>query len=292
MTTVLSYADAIRQYGRSTVRRMIAAGLWQHPAPNVYVTHNGPLTDTERILVALVASGRRAVLGGLCALEADGFKGFSASRPTVIMPIGSKPPPYEDVIPHWSKWLGPEDVHPTRQPRRTRVQRSLVDAGSWAVSDAQARLFIIAGVQQGLTTTRLLREALSRRGACRRRSVIVESILDAHGGIQSLPERDFREICRRLRLPKPSRQVPVRGKDGRYYLDVEWKQYGVAVEIHGIPHLSVENWDSDLDRANEVVIGDRRLLIFSSFGVRHSADRVGDQIVRMLLSAGWTRKST
>lgn len=288
----MTYADAVRQFGRAFVRRMIAQKRWQRPAPNVYVTHNGPLTWAERVHVALLASGTGAALGGLTALGIDRFKRFEDARPTVVMPIGSRPPPYDDVIPHWSKWLGEEDVHPLRKPRRTRPERSLVDAASWAAADDQARLIIIAGIQQGLSTTRLLRDSLTRRGRCKRRSIIIESILDAAGGIQSLPERDFREICRRLRLPKASHQRPVRGKDGRYYLDVEWTQYGVAVEIHGIPHLAVEQWDSDLDRANEVVIGDKRLLVFSSFGVRHRTDRVGDQLVRMLVAAGWTQEST
>lgn len=288
----MTYAEAVNRHGRSFVRRMMAQNRWQRPAPNVYVSHNGPLTPAERIRVALLACGTGAVLGGLTALGVDHFKGIEDARPTVVMPIGSKPPPYDDVTPHWSKWLGADDVHPLRKPERTRPERSLVDAASWAVSAAQARLIIIAGLQQGLSTTRMLREALTRRGRCKRRSIIVESILDAAGGIQSLPERDFREICRLLRLPKPSRQRPVRGKDGRYYLDVDWDEFGVSVEIHGIPHLEVAQWDADLDRANEVVIGDKRLLIFSSFGVRHRSDRVGDQVQRMLVSAGWTQEST
>lgn len=284
----MTYSEAVARFGRSYVRRMVARLQWQRPAPNVSLTHSGSPNPSERVTIALTASGRGAVLGGLTALAFDGLRDFEPARPTVVMPIGSKPPPYDDVFVHWSKWLGPLDVHPDRVPLRTRPQRSLVDAGSWAQSDAQARLFVIAGIQQGLATTRMMREALTRRGACKRRSVIVESVLDAAGGIQSLPERDFREICRRLRLPKPTRQSPVRGADGRYYLDVEWEQYAVAVEIHGMPHLRVRNWDHDLDRGNEISIAAKRLLIFSSFSVRHRQDRVSDQLIRMLTSAGLT----
>ena len=292
MDTVKTYAEAVSQHGRSFVRRMVSQERWQRPAPNVYVSHNGPLCQAERVEVALSACGTGAVLGGLTALAIDRFKGIEDSRPTVVMPIGSKPPPYDDVTTHWSKWLDDKDVHPLREPQRTRPERSLVDAASWAVSDAQARLITIAGIQQGMATTRMLRESLTRRGRCKRRSIIVESILDAAGGIQSLPERDFREICRTLRLPTPSQQRPMRGKDGRYYLDVEWTEFHVSVEIHGMPHMAVRQWDADLERANEIVIGDKRLLIFSSFGVRHRSDRVGDQMVRMLVAAGWTQEST
>lgn len=134
-------------------------------------------------------------------------------------------------------------------------------------------------------SVRKIREALTRRGPCRRRALIVESILDAAGGIQSIPERDFDEIRRCCGLPKPSRQVKVKGKDGRYYLDVAWIELGIAVEIHGIPHLEVKNWDADLVRSNEIVIGGRRLVSFTSYAIRHEPEVVADQLKRLFQSA-------
>lgn len=287
--TVLNFREALSLVGKNRLRTLVRRGAWQQPVRGIYVTHNGPITPDERDAIALKVCGKGAALAGLSALRHDGFAGFEAMMPTVVQPAGSSTPPYEDVIPHWSIWLDHDDVHPHREPRRTRPARSLIDAASWSGSDSQARLIIIAGVQQGLVRTRMLRESLQRRGACRRRSLIIESILDAHGGIQSLPERDFREICRCLRLPPPSHQTAVRGPDGRYYLDAEWEEYGVAVEVHGIPHLRIRDWDGDLDRGNEIVIQDKRLLVFSSYGVRRKRDRVGDQLVRMLESRGWRR---
>lgn len=79
----------------------------------------------------------------------------------------------------------------------------------------------------------------------------------------------------------------MRGPDGRYFLDVRWDQWRLAVEIHGIPHLSVTRWDADLVRANEVVIARNNLLIFSSYAIRHAPDVVADQLVRMARSLGW-----
>lgn len=143
-----------------------------------------------------------------------------------------------------------------------------------------------------MCTTRMLREALTRRGTCRRRALIVESILDAHGGIQSLPEGSFEQIRQRYGLPKPSRQTPVRGKDGRYYLDVEWKEFNTAVEIHGIPHMEVVAWDADIDRNNEIVIAGKRLIIFTSYAIRRRQERVGDQLLRMLISGGFKPTTT
>jgi hypothetical protein len=57
--------------------------------------------------------------------------------------------------------------------------------------------------------------------------------------------------------------------------------------VHGVPHIDVEQWSEDLDRANEVVITGPRLVAFTSFSTRHEKDRVADQLVRLLRSAGW-----
>lgn len=292
METVYTYRDAVAAFGRPHLRRMVRNGVWQLPTPNVYVTHNGPLLPGERLEVARLACGSGAVLGGLTALEIDGFDGPSSPHPVVVMPIGARRPAFGDVNPHWSSKLGREDVHPLRVPPRTRPARSLAEAASWAGTDVAARRIIIAGIQQGIATTRMLRETLTRRGTCKRRALIVESILDAAGGIQSLPERDFGTILAGQRLPRPTRQQPVRGPDGRYYLDADWSEYGVAAEIHGIPHLTIARWDDDLQRGNELVIGGRRVVVFSSFGVRRRQDQVGDQLRRLLISAGWTQEST
>lgn len=101
------------------------------------------------------------------------------------------------------------------------------------------------------------------------------------------PELDFERIRRRLGLPEPSRQSIRRRRDGHYYLDVEWAAYGAACEIHGIPHMAVLQWESDLERANEITIVGPRLLIFSSYAVRHHQDRVGHQLLRVLRRGGY-----
>ena len=287
---VLIAAQAFALYGRARVRAQIAARRWRRPARGVVVCHNGPLTPTQEHWVALLRCPPGTVLGGLTALGYDGFEGFTSEPPQLVLPDGGRCPRDIPIEPHWSRELGSADVHPLRLPPRTRPPRSLVDAASWSPRNAErrARAIILAGVQQRLIRTHDLREALMRRGACRHRALIVESILDAWGGIQSLPELDFEMIRRRHGLPEPSHQTPQRRADGRYYLDVEWRDYDAACEIHGIPHLRVLQWESDLERANDITIAGPRLLIFSSYAIRRHEDRVADQLVRLLRRGGWS----
>lgn len=284
MTDVLTTAQAIEQYGRPILRQRIRAGTWQHPARGVVVTHNGPLTQDQQERVALAASPTGAALGGLTAARRWGLTGFEPERITVVLPEGGRRTP-GDLAVHWSTQLGPDDVPTHKQPRLTNLERSILDAASWSTSRRRVRALVIATFQQRLTNVPRMRRALARRGKCRHRALITQSILDAHGGIQSLPERDFDQIRVLAGLPAPTRQERVKGKDGRYYLDVWWQDFNLAIEIHGIPHLAVDQWSHDLHRTNELVIDGRRVLVFSSFAIRHQREVIIDQLRRAVAPA-------
>lgn len=277
---VMTRAQALTLVTRHQLYRLVSTGRWARPARGVFVNHTGPLTPEQRDWVALLAAPPGSVLGGLSALAHDGLLAFRPPRPTVVAPMGATPVAYEDLDLHWSVYLDERDVHPIRTPRRTRPARSVIDAASWERQEKRAREIVLSAAQKGVVAPRTLREALVRRGTCRHRALIVESYLDAAGGIQSLPERSFDEVRREVGLPPPERQAVVRRKDGRYYLDVWWEAINLAVEVHGIPHMEVEQWDGDLLRLNEVVIDGRRTLVFSSYAIRRQRSVVVDQLRR------------
>ncbi|MDO9379291.1 MAG: hypothetical protein Q7T56_10625 [Nocardioidaceae bacterium] len=287
---VVTTSQALALFGQPRLRSELDGRRWRSPARGVVVTHNGPLTEQQRTWVALLASARGSVVGGITALRQDGFTGFATrvEVPRVVQPMGARRPSFGDVQVHWSIALDQRDVHPVREPARTRPARSAVDEASWSRDPRRARAIVLAAVQQRLVEPRAVREAVGRRGACRHRGLILESGLDAGGGIQSLPELDFDDLRTGAGIPAPSRQTPVKGADGRFHLDVEWRELGTACEIHGMPHLEVEQWDSDLLRANEITIAGPRLLLFSSYAVRHQQQVVVSQLVRMLRRGGWS----
>jgi len=287
MTTVLTLASANMQSGAQHVRHLIDSGRWQRVARGVVVTHNGPLTESERDLVALAAAPTGSALAGLTALRIDGFNGPATATRFVVMPPGSRTHQVAGVTAHWSAELSTLDVHPNRQPRRTRPARSVVDAATWSESSRRARWLVIAAIQQGIATPEGIRDALTRRGPCRHRGVILESTYDAEGGKHSLPERDFAEIWGVLRLPLLEHQRIVRSTTGRYFLDAWCPYLGFGVEVHGIPHRDIANWDAELVRANDVVIAGRQVLAFTSYAIRHERLAVADQLQRMAATRDW-----
>lgn len=282
-------AEAEARFGRGAVRHAIASGRWQRPVRGVVLNHNGPLSPDDRTRIALMQSAPGSALGGLTALALDGLTGFETSQTFVVLPEGADRPRSPGLAPHWSTELGWSDVHPDRDPRRTRPARSAVDAAAWSSSDRHARAIVIAAVQQGLILPASIFEALSRRGRMHRRALVIESALDADGGIHSLPERDFDVLRCRIGLPPPSRQRRAPTRAGRYYLDVAWEELGVAVEVHGMPHQRDVAWSGDLLRANEITIAGPRLLVFTSYAIRREQPLVEDQLQRMFHAVGWRR---
>ncbi len=249
--------------------------------------HNGPLTDLQRLWVALFAAPMGSALGGLTAAALDGLVGFTSEVIDVLVPQGQRTAQLEGARFRWSSKLEVTDVHPARRPRRTRLARSLLDSASWARSDGWARAILIAGVQQRLLTTSQLRDALQRRGHCLRHGLMTETLIDIDGGIHSVPEREFSLIVVRSGLPRPTRQVLRRRANGCYYLDAEWAEYNLAVEVQGSHHNGVIQWDADLDRHNEITAGGRRLLHVTSHSVRYRPEHVAKLIESALRAGGW-----
>ncbi len=274
---------------RRDVEWKLTRGLWQRMSRDVFVNHNGPLTPEQELWVVVKAAPPGSALAGRTAAKLGGLKGFESDRIYVTVPCGTSMPKLRGLKPvtHYSRFLDSRDVSPMVSPRRTRQPRALLDAASWADTDRQARATILAGVQQRLVRPDDLAGALPRRGPCLRHQLIDETIADAAGGIASVPERDFDEIRRQWGLPTPTRQRVLKRPDGRYYLDVDWEDYKISAEIDGMPHMSVLNWDADLDRMNEIAIDHRTLLRFTSYAVRHRKPAVASTLVRAFTSRGW-----
>lgn len=286
---VVTSAQAYAAFGKPYVLNQIRQHRWQRACRGVIVAHNGPIREIDRPMIALLSCPPGSVMGGLTALREDGFTGFESVdvRPRIVIPASARRPSNRDLEVHWSQHLGDDDVHPLATPARTRPARSVLSEASWSGPPRLARALVLAAVQQGLAHPDDLRLRLGAWPNGQHHALIAESALDAAGGTQSLPEGDFVQLCVRGGAPRPSRQCMRRRPDGKYYLDAEWEAYGVGIEIHGVPHMRVLNWEADLARANEIVIAGPRLLTFSSYAVRHEHERVWDQVRRALILGGW-----
>lgn len=286
---VVTNAAAVCWLGRAVVRWRLERGRWQQPCRGVVVTRSGPLSPDEMLWVVVLGAGTGAVLGGVTAARLDGLTGFDDGRIHVVVPasrqVEANMP--DAAVVHRSRLLGLADVHPVRQPPRTRTARSIVDAACWMRTENGTRAVLAAGVQQRLVRPADLAAVLDRRGTVPRRALMRATLGDIAGGAQALSELDFCKLTRRFGLPEPTRQALRPDEHGRVrWLDACWESARLVVEVDGLWHMEATAWWADMRRENDLTLSGYRVLRFPAFAVRDHPEEVAAQIADALGLAG------
>jgi hypothetical protein len=129
---------------------------------------------------------------------------------------------------------------------------------------------------------------LQQMDRVRRRGLIALTIHDASGGTESISEQDFLRLCRRGKLPVPTRQSATVDSSGRRrYRDAYFEQWGVHVEIDGGQHIEARAWWADMRRQNQMGVAGDRVLRFPAWALRNDPQTVVAQIRGALIGAGW-----
>lgn len=258
---------------RHGVRAQIRANRWRTAGPHVVRTTTGVPTDEQRWWIAVLHSGPRSLLAGLSAAESYGLQGWQAREVHVLVP-------YECEVGN----LAGVRIHRTRQwrahpgaPPRSPIADALIDAASWARTDAAAVGVLAAGVQQRLVTAAALRVPAARSFG--RRALLRAVCADLEGGAEALSEIRLGRIATAAGLPEPKRQAIRTDAAGRRrYLDADFGRF--AVEIDGMPHLEVRHHAADLQRQNDLALAGERILRFSALSVRTDERSVARQLCR------------
>jgi hypothetical protein len=287
---VISRRQALAMMPEARLRRYVATGRWANPYRGIYVAHNGPLDDEQRVWIGILGAGHGwlAPLAGTSALFAWGLRGYEDQTVHVYVPKAmrrTRPPDF--VMVHRTHTLVRADL-PGGSPPRTSASRAAIDAARWTYRDDRARAIIAAAFQQRLVDGPGMLATLGRLSRVRRRRLILETIQDAAGGTESISEQDFLRLCRRGGLPTPTRQAVVTDASGRRrYRDAYFKPWKVHVEIDGGLHMDVRSWWADMQRQNEMWVAGDRVLRFPAWAVRNEPDQVLATIRDALMAAGW-----
>lgn len=272
--------------GDDRTEYLVASGRWQSPYPRVFVTFSGPLPLLTRQYAAVLYAGEAAGLSH----ETAGA-GYALCRELelihVTVPYAREVDDQPGLKIHRSRTLCDDDWHPALAPRRTTVERTVLDLLRHRRT-ADAALGLVAdALRSRLTTPDRLRAALEQRPRTRWRRVVAEALPDLQRGAQSpLEIRDAR-LRRAHGLPAGRRQVR-RLRDGTEYLDVVIEEFGVHIELDGrLGHdRAREIWrDMRRDNASEV-----RGMAHLRYGWADLVDRpcqVAREQARVLSRRGW-----
>jgi uncharacterized protein YoaH (UPF0181 family) len=280
--------EACRDAGLSDRRLsdLVATGRWQTPWPRVYVTFSGPIPAVSRLQAALLYAGDGATVS-----HASAGQLWRLNRePPVIhltVPYVRDADDQPGLVVHRSRTLRPEDCHPVFTPRRTTVERTVLDLLAVQPSATAALALVADAIRERKTTPDRMRVALQERRRTRWRTQILGVLPDLCAGAHSVLELRDAELRRRHGLPAGERQVR-RETDGTEYLDVLVDEWQLHVELDGrLGHDSARDIWRDMRRDNRSeLLGYRHL----RYGWADLVDRgceVAREQAEVLRQQGW-----
>lgn len=285
---------AAAQHGLFTSRQAGAAGLtaaqvdhgarvgrWHRVHRGVYRMTGVPVTDLQRLLAAVLATGGMASHRG----AAWTWNMAGDLRVEVLTAAMRRPP--AGVVVHRTRTLPRPVTH--RGVPCTNPLRTVVDLASLG-DPALVHRALDRGISDGRFTVRAVEAELGRLAASGRAGVTLlrsclAQRLDGAGGRTSDLEGPMDRLLVRHRIPRPERQHPVKG----FRLDYAWPAARLAVEVDGYePHAGLDAFRHDRARQNRLVLLGWTVLRFTADEVRRRPATVAEQI-RTVLGVAATR---
>jgi very-short-patch-repair endonuclease len=237
----------------SAIRRRVAADRLHVIHRGVYAVGHARLTTEGRLLAAVFAGGRDAVL---CDVSAAALWGFAGDDRHCVHVAAKTRGPRRGIALHRLD-LVPEDVTTKSGIPVTTPARTLLDCAT-TMNTAQLEHAVREALYLRRTRQAALRRVVQQhRGhrGIRKLTIAVEYNEDAPGRTKSGVERRFLRFLRRRGLPLPELNVRLRVGDLDLEVDCYWREHGVIVELdHRSTHGRRQDFARDRrrDRALQV----------------------------------------
>lgn len=265
----------------------LRSGRWRRLTWRVYATFTGTLPRQAWLWAVMLYAGPGAALSHETAAELAGLIDRPAPVVHVSVPAHRRVVPIDGVRVHVSRRLD-QARHPSRLPPQTRVEETVLDLVDRSRTAAEAIDWVMLACARRLTTPDRLRTALAGRRRSRWRDPLREVLQDVAEGCHSLLElRYLRDVERRHRLPRGTRQAVRRRRGGRWYDDVHYAGYRTRVELDGRVAHPDEARFRDLRRDNEAVAAGDSVLRYGWVDVTGDPCGCAAQMVRVLRAHGW-----
>jgi very-short-patch-repair endonuclease len=267
--------------------RELRAGRWQRTGRQTVVMHNAPLEWRTRCWVAVLEAAPRAALDGVTSLRWEGLP-LEDEEIVLITPKGSRSLRLTGVRVRESRRWAAGDIR-TVGIRRTSPAVAAVHAGLWAVTDKQAAYFPTLAVQKGIATPAQLADVLAAVRRARRRAVLVRTVSDLAGGSRTLQEIDLAKGLRERGLPAPDRQSIRKRPSGTQFLDADFDDYDLTLELDGEQHSLPTQKLADLFRDLALVVEGRTVLRIPNSAWWLAREALLDALEEVFAARGWRR---
>jgi hypothetical protein len=263
------------------------AGRIQRLHHGVYVDFSGPVPWETRLWAAWLAYGPEAALAGETALRKYGFDGDWGDVVRLEIPHHRRMRGQAGIVVTRSRDFDGR-VLGSREPPMVRLEVAVLSVASRRPRPDDAVALVLDACRQRRTTPQRLLAELGRLRQLPRHSLLVQVLRDAVGGVQSFLELTYlRKVERAHGLPAGSRQVRVADDHGIVFRDVEYEDYGLAVELDGrAGHENAGSRWRDMDRDNAALMAAKPTL---RFGYQLVGDpcAAAAQVATVLRARGW-----
>jgi hypothetical protein len=268
----------------------LRSGAWRRVHSGVYATFTGELSREAKLWAAVLQAGAGAALSHESAAEIHELIDKPSTQIHVSVPAGRHPGvgrKTRGVIIHRSRRLAPEWQPPWQLPR-TSVEDTVLDLAAAARTFDDAYGWIAAAVGRRRTTPDRLSKALASRPRVRWRAWIAAALSDAADGIHSPLERHYVHGVERAHgLPTARRQAKRRHGSGNRYLDNQYEDYGVCVELDGgAAHPAEGRW-VDTHRDNINLVQGTQTLRYNWPDATENRCQTAAQLAAVLRRHGW-----
>jgi hypothetical protein len=269
------------------LRWLVMSGRWQSPFPRVYVIFSGPIPARTMQFAALAYAGPDATL----SYESAGHRWRLCRESPVVhitVPYERRVHAQRGLVVHRSRTLTSDDVHAAFTPRRTTIERTVLDLLPQQRTADEALGLVADSLRERLSTPELLRAALGRLPQTRWRHVVLDALPDLRAGAQSALELRDAELRRRHGLP-PGRRQASRLADGTEFLDVLIEEHQLHIEVDGrLGHdRARERW-RDMRRDNRSELLRLRELRYGWADIVDKPCDVAIEQAVVLRQQGWT----
>ncbi len=262
------------------ITAQLQAQRWQVWGAHAILLHNFEPTRRQLMWAAVLDAGWPAALASHSSLEVAGFKSFASEAEQIhlIVPRGAKVSEHPQITVHESRRVRPDFHVMDDGIPRTPTARSAIDAAAWQTWPRFACALLAAVVQQRLATVDELETTLELVGRVRHKRHLRDTVRDLRGGSQAISEVDLVRMCDRHGLVRPYQQARRRDQDGRWrFLDATWRLWDrrtVVLEVDGLHHLDVAQWQDDIQRERAIVLAGAQVLRATAIEVRTEPTRL------------------
>lgn len=218
---------------RKQIETQLTARRWQRVHPGVLATFTGPLPRDAVLWAAVLYAGEGAALSHQTAAELHGLTEDVDDTVHVTMPAERRVRSRRGVRIHYAHRL-PRTRLGWRVPAVVNVNDTVLDLVDVSVRPKEAIDWVTRACQRRRTNPDRLRVALAQRKKIRWRGMVEGALADVATGAETPLELAYlSKVDRAHGLPTGVRQRHRRTSGRSQWIDVEYAEYAVRVELDG-----------------------------------------------------------